>query len=414
MMVPEETDVSSGTEADETVEKSYGPLYYADSLLTSFDATVVSCDPGDGVFSVQLDRTAFYPSSGGQPFDTGRLGGAAVLDVLIDDDEVIRHVVDRPLPAGQTVQGEVNWARRFDHMQQHTGQHILSAAFDRHFGVRTVSFHMGADLSTIDLAREVSAAEIARAEEEANRIVWEDRPVTVRYATDEEAARMPLRKESARTGTLRLVDVTGFDLSACGGTHVPSTGRIGIIAVAGWERFKGGSRVSFVCGGRALRAYGELRDIVSASTRALSIAPAELGAAVTRLQEEQRNQSRTVRRLQEESAATQAAALVDAAQDIGGVRYVLSARPGWDGAALKTLAAAIVAGPRRVTILAGEGQPVPVIVARSADLQFDSGAWLKSAMSALGGRGGGRPELAQGGIPATPEEILAHARKTIG
>jgi alanyl-tRNA synthetase len=396
------------------VEKSYGPLYYRDPLLTSFDATVVTCDPGDGVFTVQLDRTAFYPSSGGQPFDTGRLGGAAVLDVLVDDDEVIRHVVDRALAVGETVRGEVDWTRRFDHMQQHTGQHILSAAFDRHFGVRTVSFHMGADVSTIDLAREVSAAEIARAEEEANTIVWEDRPVTVRFASEEEAARMPLRKESKRTGLLRLVDVTDFDLSACGGTHVPATGRIGIIAVAGWERFKGGSRVSFVCGRRALRAYSELRDVVTATTRALSIGPPELAATVTRLQEEQKSQTRTIRRLQEESATTLATALVDAAQDIRGVRYVLSGQPGWDGAALKTLAAAIIAGPGRVTILAGEGQPSPVVVARSADLSFDAGAWLKGAMAALGGRGGGRPELAQGGIPATPDQILAHARKTIG
>src|SRR5262249_52060133 len=159
----------------------------------------------------------------------------------------------------------VDWARRFDHMQQHTGQHVLSAAFERLFHIRTVSFHMGAEASTIDLAREATPAEIAAAEDNANRVVWEDRPVAIRYASAEEAAKMPLRKEPVRGGTLRLIDVADFDLSACGGTHVARTGAIGVIVVSRWERFKGGQRVEFLCGGRALRAYRLLRDAATAS-----------------------------------------------------------------------------------------------------------------------------------------------------
>ena len=159
---------------------------------------------------------------------------------------------------GQVVHGEIDWPRRFDHMQQHTGQHVLSAAFDQLFGVRTVSFHLGAAVSTIDLAREMSPAEIAAAEAEANRVVWEDRPVAIRFADAEEAARLPLRKEPARGGMLRLIDVEDFDLSACGGTHVARTGGIGVIAVASWERFKGGQRLEFLCGGRALAGYRTL------------------------------------------------------------------------------------------------------------------------------------------------------------
>src|SRR5687768_2765594 len=156
------------------------------------------------------------------------------------------------LPVGATVEGTIDWPRRFDHMQQHTGQHLLSAAFDRLCGARTESFHLGTVTSTIDLAREVSSSEIRAAEDEANRIVWEDRTVTIRMASADEAATLPLRKESVRTGSLRLIEIEGFDLSACGGTHVSSSGAIGIIASTGWEKFRGGTRVEFVCGGRVL------------------------------------------------------------------------------------------------------------------------------------------------------------------
>jgi alanyl-tRNA synthetase len=396
-------------------------LYYADPLLTSFDAVVVACRPAGEVYHVVLDRTAFYPTSGGQPFDTGRLEPvgdatpARVSDVVEAEDGVdeIRHVVDRPLAEGQAVRGVIDWARRFDHMQQHTGQHVLSAAFDRLSGARTVSFHLGAESATIDLSREVTPEEIGRAELETNRVVWDDRPVSVRFVSAEEAAALPLRKDPTRTGRLRLVEIAECDLSACGGTHVPSTGRIGIIAVTGWERFKGGSRVNFVCGGRALRSHGRLRDIVTESTRTLSIGAGELPAAVERLQEAQKGQARQIRQLQEEAAASRGAEMRAAAQDIGGLRGVLSAQPGWDGAALKTLALAVVSGPGLVTVLVGDGQPAPVVVARSADTDFDAAAWMKAAAAELGGRGGGRPELAQGGLAATPERILAHARQSL-
>jgi len=261
-------------------------LYYEDSMLLSFDATVASVELSGDTTRVRLDATAFYPTSGGQPFDQGVLGGANVVDVI--DDEVtgeIIHVVAgaAPFAVGDTVHGEIDRARRLDHMQQHTGQHILSAAFDRLLSVRTVSFHMGAASSTIDLAREVSAAEIERAVAEANRVVFDDRPVGIRYATDAEAAAMPLRKESQRAGVLRLVEVLDFDLSACGGTHVPRTGVIGLIVVTGTERFKGGSRVSFLCGGRALGGYNALRDVTTSASRSLSVGVAELPDAVTRL-----------------------------------------------------------------------------------------------------------------------------------
>ncbi len=386
-------------------------LYYTDSLMRDFDARVVSCEPAGARYEVVLDRTAFYPTSGGQPHDLGTLGGVRVVDVVDAPD--VRHVVDAPLAAGAEVRGAVDWPRRFDHMQQHTGQHILSAAFDRGCGVATVSFHLGAASATIDLAREVTPHEIAAAEADANRVVWEDRPVSVTFATEEEAARLPLRKDPARTGTLRLIDVTGYDLSACGGTHVPRTGMIGVIAVAGWERFKGATRLTFVCGGRALASHAALRDAVTGATRALSVLPAEIGSAIERLQGEHKDALRSIRRLGDEVAQFRAAALRQQATAIGSHRGVLMAQPDADAAALKTLAAAIVSEPGLVVVFTGQGSPTPVVVARSSDVALDVGAWMKRAATELGGRGGGRAEQAQGGIDAPAERVLDFARQTL-
>jgi len=385
-------------------------LYYTEPQRQRFEASVVSCQPQDARFAAILDRTAFYPTSGGQPHDTGRLGDATVLDVVEGDEGTVVHVVDRPLVAGAVVDGAIDWPRRFDHMQQHTGQHLLSAAFDHLHGARTVSFHLGVESSTIDLAREVSVNEIARAEAEANRIVWENRPVTIRFVDEAEAASLPLRKEPARSGELRLIEVSDFDLSACGGTHVAATGAIGIIAVAAWERFKGGTRLTFVCGGRALRSYGRLRDVVAASTRLLSVSADDLPGTLERLQAEQRERTRENRRLREDLAVHQAAEVRAEATAMGPLRVVLRHEPGADGAVLKTLASAVVSEPGMVAVLVGDGQPAPVVVARADDVTIDAGRVVKALVAQFGGRGGGRPELAQGGIAADAQSVLAGAR----
>jgi alanyl-tRNA synthetase len=388
-------------------------LYYTDSLLTGFDATVVSAHTADGRTDVQLDATAFYPTSGGQPFDVGTLGGARVLDVVDRDDDQIVHVVDQPLDVGQRVHGQIDWPRRFDHMQQHTGQHILSAAFDRLHRVRTTSFHLGTATATIDLAREVTPGEIAGAERAANDVVWADREVRVRFATDDEARALPLRKEPTRTGPLRLVEVADFDLSACGGTHVPRTGMIGMIAVAGWERFKGASRITFICGGRALTTLGQFRDVLAEAGRRVSGPIAELPAAIERLQTEAKAAARTERRLLDELTGYRAVEFRARTETVRGGRGVLLAVPGADAGALKALAAAIVSEPGFLAVLVGDGQPAPVIAARSADVTFDAAAWLKQAVARFGGRGGGRPEVAQGGLPASADDVLAFARESM-
>jgi len=407
-------------------------LYYLDPYLRAFDATIERVEPRGDLAVVTLDRTAFYPSSGGQPFDTGLLGASRVVDVVDEEDGSVVHVVEHAgdagapsLQAGASVHGEIDWPRRFDHMQQHTGQHVLSAAFDHLFNVRTVSFHLGAAVSTIDLAREMSAAEIAAAEAEANRIVWEDRPVGIRFATAEEAAAMPLRKEPARGGTLRLIDVEGFDLSACGGTHVARTGGIGVIAVASWERFKGGQRLSFLCGGRALGGYHALRDSVASAVRLLSVLPAELPQTIERLQGEAKAQQRLLGGLQTELARYRAEELAAAAEEVsvapeaaaatGGTARLVARAVDADALGLKALASAIVSKPGYIVVLVSlSGPPVVAAVARSADVHLSSQKLLSALQATFGGRGGGKGDFAQGGgMNGSPEAILAAARQGI-
>lgn len=390
-------------------------LYYSEPYRTSFSARVVSCEPRDARFEVVLDQTAFYPTSGGQPLDLGSLDAAVVADVVDREDGRIGHVIDRALQPGAVVEGTIDWKRRFDHMQQHTGQHVLSAAFDRLFDVRTESFHLGASSATIDLAREISSSQIQAAEDEANRIVWEDRPVTIRFASSEEAAALPLRKESLRTGPLRLIDVEGFDLSACGGTHVARTGAIGIIAIARAEKFRGGSRVEFLCGGRALTRFRDWRDALTATTRHLSVQPVELAGAVERLQAEAKLLQKTIRAQQEQLALYDARALVDRGERRDDRIIVVEALDAWDAAGLKALAAAATtATPNASVALFSRTTPAIAVVARGASAPGDAGAVIKALIAMFGGKGGGKPELAQGGgLQASPDDLIVEARKLL-
>jgi alanyl-tRNA synthetase len=372
-------------------------LYYADAYRRDFAADVTACAAAGDRFEVTLTATAFYPTSGGQPHDVGRLGGRDVLDVVDHEDGRLVHVLDGPLDVGARVEGAVDWRRRFDHMQQHTGQHVLSAAFDRVAQARTESFHLGAATATIDLHRQVTPAEIAAAELDANRVVWEDREVRVRFVSAEEAAALPLRKESVRSGTLRLVEVDDFDLSACGGTHVARTGAIGVIAVTGWEKFKGGTRVEFQCGGRALARLHEWRDAFSAVNRLLSVSPAELAPAIERLQGENKTLARAARGFQEQLAAHVAAELVASGQRVGDRVVVVRALEGWDAVGLKAVAAAAAQHAGTAVAMFSATAPALVVVARAADVPLDAAAVLKALVAQFGGKGGGKPDLAQGG-----------------
>jgi len=392
-------------------------LYYTDAYLREFEASVVRVDVLNGRTSVLLDRTAYYPTSGGQPFDTGVLAGdVRVIDVVDDDNGDIIHVVDCQLDAitpGQMVRASIDWTRRFDHMQQHTGQHVLSAAIDRRFGVRTVSFHLGADASTIDLSRDLTRDELAAAEADANCVVWEDRPVAVRFVSADEAARLPLRKEPVREGTLRLVDVRDFDLSACGGTHVASTGGIGVIAIGATERFKGGQRVEFFCGSRALAKFRSMRDALAGSVRLLSVVPHELPDAIEKLQSESRDRQRAFVALQQELSRYRADELAGSAEPLPAGRLVARAVD-TDANGLKSLASAIVSRPGHIAVLVSASRPALIVVARSHDVGVAANQVVAALIAKFGGRGGGKPDLAQAGnLGGDAHAILDAARAAI-
>jgi alanyl-tRNA synthetase len=387
-------------------------IYYTDPYCRSFRATVTRSFEHGGRPAVTLDRTAFYPTSGGQPFDNGQLGGAEVVDV-IDEDAVI-HILASPLSSGGTVAGEVNWARRFDHMQQHTGQHLLSAALDRLFENPTVSFHMGTEDSTIDVARDMSPADIERAVDVANEVVWEDKPISIRFVTWEEAITLPLRKDPARAGMLRLIEISDFDLSACGGTHVSRTGAVGSIAVLATERHRGGMRLTFVCGRRSVRALRGYRDAVAGSVRVLSVLPADLPAAIERVQVESKGLEKQLRDLRTELAGHEGQRLAAAASLVGDVRVVVETLAGWDAAALKAVAAAAAAAGPVCAALVSTDSPPSVVIARSPGVPMEAQVLLRRLTERFGGRGGGRADLAQGGgFNATPGEIAALARQLI-
>jgi alanyl-tRNA synthetase len=389
-------------------------IYYDDPNLVTFDATVTRVEPRETVSAVWLDRTAFYPTSGGQPFDTGSLGGRPVVDVQDDEAGGVVHLTAGPPPeAGQAIRGDVDWPRRLDHMQQHTGQHVLSAVIERAFKARTVSFHLGTGSSTIDIDREISASDIAEAERAANEVIWRNLPVTVRYVTEDEARALPLRKEPVRTGTLRLIDIEGVDLSACGGTHVARTGTIGQIAVGSWERFKGGQRLEFLCGRRALVRSRQLRDISAAAIRLLSVLPDELPAAIDRVQGELKDQKRLLAAAQLELAKYEAAAMADGAATTSFGGAVFQAVDG-DAVRLKALASAIVVRPGLLAVLVTTSAPALAVAARSNDVPVSCQEIVAALTKAFGGRGGGKPDLAQcGGLQAPADQILATAREVL-
>jgi alanyl-tRNA synthetase len=387
-------------------------LYYTDSYLIEFESRVLACAPRDGRFEVSLASTAFYPTGGGQPNDLGTLGGRAVLDVIDHEAAGVVHVVDGPLEPGALVKGVIDWPRRFDHMQQHSGQHMLSAAFESISHARTESFHLGAASSTIDLDKVLPPSEIAAAEDEANRIVWQDREVRLLFAAAEDAAALDLRKESGREGTLRLIEVKDFDRSACGGTHVARTGVIGIIAIVASEKFKGGTRVEFLCGNRALARIREWRDVFSATSRVLSVLPSGLAAGIERLQGENKALGRTVREMQAQLAEHVAGELVEAGTPAPNGRVIVTkALEGWDAAGLKSIATVAAASPGVCAAVFSATAPALVVVARAADTGIDASAVVKALLARFGGKGGGKPEMAQGGgLQGNCSEMVAAAR----
>ena len=275
-------------------------LYYHDSRLMEFDARVIAIIERDGGFTVTLDRTAFYPTGGGQPHDTGTLGDARVVDCIDGEDDEVLHLIEGTAPhVGDNVHGEIDWRRRLDHLQQHTGQHILSAAFVGLFDAPTRSFRVMEHECEIDVALESPTDErIEAAVDLANRIVWENRPMQIRNVTADEAASLPLRKEPARGGDLRVIEIEDFDLTPCGGTHARSTGEVGLIAVRSWERAKGLTRIQFMAGARVLADYRKANSTTRAVAELFSAGREDSPSLVARLIEENKKYRRRVGELE--------------------------------------------------------------------------------------------------------------------
>ncbi|AMY07471.1 Alanine--tRNA ligase [Luteitalea pratensis] len=386
-------------------------LYYDDPALLAFDATVRACEPAADRYRLALDRTAFYPTSGGQPHDLGHLQAAdrvvSISNVTSDDEEEVWHHVSEAIAPGTHVSGTIDRVRRQDFRQQHSGQHILSAAFDHVLSARTESVHLGVEDCTLDLHREVTADECRRAEDAANGVVWDNRPVSIRYADASDLAHEPrLRKITAREGRVRLIDIAGHDLSACGGTHVSTTGEVGLIAIRGTERFRGGTRVTFLAGRRALESYRALRDTADAAARTLSVAAADVPDALMRLREDLKQEQRRAMEAIERVTVLQAESLASGVDASG---LLVAELPAADALALRVSASQLVAVAGRVVALISGSSPHALVIARSADrADVDAGALVRQICAAHGGKGGGRPDLAQaGGVDVTVEALRA-------
>jgi len=372
-------------------------LYYSDSHLIEFEARVVDVtDRVSGWTAVVLNRTAFYPTGGGQPSDTGTLNGSRVVECIDDGDNGVLHVVQGAAPVRDAVvRGRVDWARRLDHMQQHTGQHILSQAFVKLFNAPTKSFRVLEASCQIDVELNNPTTEvIERAVELANNVIWEDRVITILNVTPEEAAELPLRKESAREGELRLIEIEGFDLTPCGGTHAFRTGEVGLIAVRSWERAKGLTRIEFVAGMRALADYRKANKSAREMAALFSTGRDDAPQLAAQMVEENKELHRRVRVLEEVAATVEAEKLLTTA-DAGIVTEVFDGR---DVESLKKLAHALIAKPGTVALLASRDKDTGRLVfARSSDAPGDMSVLMREACTMLDGRGGGKPEMAQGG-----------------
>jgi alanyl-tRNA synthetase len=398
-------------------------LYYDDSYLQTFTAHVLSCVPAGSVagasgpqsaWKALLDRTAFYPSSGGQPNDTGKLDGAAILDVR-DDGEEIAHIVDREVTVGN-VEGHVNWERRFDHMQQHTGQHLLSAMFQERFGLPTASFHLGEDVCTIDLrGREPSADVLRGAQRAANAIVFEDRPIHVRYGTAEQLAERGVRKEVDREGTLRAIEIQGADLQPCGGTHVKSTGQIGLILVRRCTKIRQDWRVEFMCGARAERVATNDFSLLRSIGEQLSCGQDETLASMEKILAERDASFKNYRAAIQQLAEARAQLLVANTPPSPDGLYVIARLLDEDSAELLLpLASELAKNEKTVALLvhAGTGK---VVFAQSPSAGKDLSTLLRQVLATVPGKGGGSRDFVRGKLsePGRSSEALALALREL-
>ncbi len=396
-------------------------LYRGDPYLRSFSAKVQRRTTAGKHPALVLDRTAFYATSGGQPNDSGVLAGVAIVDVFEDEasGDIVHLLAGAPdgVGEGDQVSGEINWERRFDHMQQHSGQHILSQAFEKSLDAPTVSFHLGADLCTIDVRLAgMSPAQAVAVEDMANAVIFANRPVHVHEVTQSDLARFPLRKQPVVSGMIRIVEVEGFDYSPCGGTHVRSAGEIGLIKIRRWDKRSDALRVDFYCGQRALLDYRRKNDVVNALAAGLSVKDTDVRDAVERSLAQAKDNFKLLDDARQRLMELEARSLIADMPVSNGLRLIVRVFDDRTGEEARRLAMALTATPSTVALL-GLRSPdrASLVFARSADLAHDMNALLKASAPLVSGRGGGTPSLAQGGGPGLDglAAALATAQQTL-
>ena len=373
-------------------------LFYKDPFLTEFTATVLDCQPGKNGYIVTLDRTAFYPEGGGQPADHGTLDGIAVTDVH-EKSGVVLHNVEAAVEIGKTVVGSIDWARRFDHMQQHSGEHILSGLLCSLYHCDNVGFHLGADTVTIDYNAELTWEQVMAAEKAANEVIWQDTPVDITFPAPDALARLNYRSKKALTGQVRIVAFPGADCCACCGTHVLRSGQVGLVKFLSVQKFREGVRIELLCGKRALdylsRTWAQARDI----GQSLSVKPVDAGAAVERLKGE-------LAETKARCAALEEAVFASDAREYAGKGDALLFRPAMKPDSVRRLADAVSKTCGGLAaVFAGENGYFHYALGRADGT--DISALVKTMNAALHGRGGGRNGFAQGSVEAEQGAIEA-------
>jgi alanyl-tRNA synthetase len=377
-------------------------LYYDNAYLTQFHATVLDCFAKDDTFQVLLDRSAFYPTSGGQPYDTGFLGHARVLDVNVENG-LVWHTVDKPLAKGDVVEGRIDWARRLDHMQQHAGDHMIAGALHRMMGGVTIGLHISSDVSTIDVAMpegitRITEEEIRRIEEDVNEHIRRNVPIRCWFPEEAELAALPLRKKPTVSEHVRIVAIGDDEMVACGGTHPRSAGELGLVKILSVAPARGKMRVSFLAGQRAFADYRRCHDAVRTAAQLLSTTAEGLAPAVAALQERLRQAEFDLNRIKQEALLARIPALLEIAEPLPGGARLISGFVDADAAALKELVSRLIAQPGVIALMGAKtGDSAVYVFGRSADVDADMGKLLRECAQPLGGKGGGRPDFAQGG-----------------
>jgi alanyl-tRNA synthetase len=390
--------------------------YYEDAYTTNFQAKVVEKFIEDKRQGLILDETYFYPESGGQPTDKGTINGRSVAHVSIrESDEAVVHWLDGDIGDDVVVTAVIDWPRRFDHMQQHTGQHILSQAFIQVAEAETLSFHLSENVVTIDVDRlDMTDAEIATVERRANEAVWANLPVTVRFVEQSELAELPLRKvPPIRNGRLRLIDIQNYDLTACGGTHVSHTGSVGLIKIIKQEKRGEKTRIEFCCGARALQDYEQKHTIVSSLTAELTTGINEVIQSINKMRQESKQAQRTIKKQEEALMAVEAQQFIANGTPIGSATLIKQTFADDSTTDLRSLAAQLIKQEKVIVLFGQSGKRTQLLFSRADNVPGDMNQLLQTALTQLGdGGGGGGPNFAQGGGPAHTSQEVANALNT--